>query len=235
MRHLIGLAPRLPVVRQAHDRVWVFDLDNTLYPASSNLFPQVDARMTQFIADFLKIDAVEAKRLQKHYYRTHGTTLRGLMQEHGMAADAFLAYVHEIDVTPVEPSEALSLALGQLAGRKVIFTNGSEKHAANVTDRLGITHHFDGVFDIKAAEYVPKPHAEAYDLMLRHFAIDPARAMMVEDLPRNLVAAHKLGMTTLLVMGNSELADIEAEGPHIHNATEELAAWLAIAAEMQHS
>jgi putative hydrolase of the HAD superfamily len=234
MRHLIGQTPRLPAVTQAAERVWVFDLDNTLYPASSNLFAQVDQRMTQFIGEHLKLDPVAAHQLQKHYYRTYGTTLRGLMQEHGMSADLFLAYVHEIDVTPVAPSEALDRALGQLVGRKVIYTNGSEKHAANVTGRLGISHHFEGVFDIKSSDYLPKPEPEPYRMMMRHFAIQPERAIMIEDLPRNLLPAHEAGMTTLLVLGNEELADLNAEGPHIHNVTEDLAEWLEAAAGVQH-
>ena len=131
-----GSTLRLPALDRPEDAVWIFDLDNTLYPASCNLFHQVDQRMTAFIADFLGLPREEARAKQKHYYRTYGTTLRGLMTEHAMPADRFLDYVHEIDLTPVDPSPALDAALGRLAGRKLVYTNGSLRHAENVLNRL---------------------------------------------------------------------------------------------------
>ncbi|MBI3513116.1 MAG: pyrimidine 5'-nucleotidase [Proteobacteria bacterium] len=178
---------RLPQVDHPAETVWLFDLDNTLYPASCNLFHQVDARMAAFIAGELTITEDEARLLQKHFYRTYGTTLRGLMVEHNLPADRFLEFVHAIDVTPVPPSPALDAALGALHGRKLIFTNGSIRHAENVLDRLGVAHRFDAIFDIVAANYVPKPDPAPYHEVVRQYGFAPALACMIEDLPRNLV------------------------------------------------
>jgi len=224
---------RLPPVADPVDTVWVFDLDNTLYPASCNLFKQVDARMAAFIAELLSIEEDAARALQKRYYRDHGTTLRGLMVEHGMTADRFLEFVHAIDVTPVSPNPALDVALGALQGRKLIFTNGSTRHAENVLARLGVGHRFEAIFDIVAADYVPKPDPVAYHGFLRQHAVTPAVACMLEDLPRNLVPAASLGMTTVLVKGTHELTEIDAAGDHIHHVTDDLVAWLDAAAAHQ--
>ena len=162
-----------------HVRCWVFDLDNTLYPASCALFPSIDVRMKAFIAQALKIDSEEAFRLQKQYYRDYGTTLRGLMTCHGIDPDAFLSYVHDIDHSVLRPDPRLDAALAALPGRKLIFTNGSEKHAVNVMDRLGISRHFQAIFDIKAADYIPKPQSQAYDVLIRRYDVDPKQAAMV--------------------------------------------------------
>ena len=189
-------APRLPPVDDPADTVWLFDLDNTLYPASCNLFDQVDQRIGAFIADLLQVDAAEAKRLQKHYFSQYGTTLRGLMDHHGIAPGAFLDYVHAIDVSPVPPSPALDAALRALHGRKLIFTNGSVAHAERVMARLGVAEHFTGVFDIVAANYQPKPNPATYAALIEQHRVDPRAAAMFEDIPRNLVPAAALGMTT---------------------------------------
>lgn len=217
---------RLPSVGQACDIIWVFDLDNTLYPASCNLFHQVDQRMATFISELLGVAWDEARRLQKHYYRTYGTTLCGLMAEHRLDATRYLDYVHEIDVTPVPPDPRLDRALAALPGRKLVFTNGSRRHAENVLARIGIEHHFEEVFDIVAANYVPKPDPACYRAFCDQHGVDPGRSIIFEDLPRNLVPAHAIGMTTVLVRGNHELTEIDAEGEHIHNVTDDLAAWL---------
>lgn len=210
----------------AHVDVWVFDLDNTLYPASCNLFAQVEALIGRFIEEFLKIDAASARALQKKYYREHGTTLHGLMKHHGCDPTAFLEYVHAIDLTPVQPSPALDAALARLPGRKLIFTNGSVRHAENVVNRLGVGHHFEAVFDIVAAEYCPKPDPRTYDAMLRRHGIEPRTASMFEDLPQNLVPAHALGMTTVLVKTDAEWAQDGAQGDHIHHVCDDLVSWL---------
>jgi putative hydrolase of the HAD superfamily len=210
----------------SHVEAWIFDLDNTLYPASCNLFVQVEALIGRFIEDFLGVDAVEAKRLQKQYYRAHGTTLKGLMDHHGCEPARFLDFVHAIDVTPVPPSPSLDAALARLPGRKLIFTNGSVAHAENVMNRLGVAHHFEGVFDIVAAEYRPKPDPETYNALLRRHAVDPRTATLFEDLPQNLVPAHALGMTTILVKTDAEWAQTGADGDHIHHMTDDLVLWL---------
>jgi len=219
-------ALRLPAVAGAHEVIWIFDLDNTLYPASCDLFQQVDQRMASFISELLGVEWEEARRLQKHYYRTYGTTLCGLMAEHRLDATRYLDYVHQIDVTPVPPNPELDQVLTRLPGRKLVFTNGSRRHAENVLARIGIHGHFEDVFDIVAANYVPKPDPACYQAFCARYGIEPARSVLFEDLPRNLKPAHAIGMTTVLVRGTHELTDIDAEGEHIHNVTEDIAGWL---------
>ena len=219
---------RIPQVdRLRTAETWIFDLDNTLYPASCNLFDQVDRHIGQFIVDFLGVNAESAYRIQKQYFRDYGTSLRGLMIHHNVDPQTFLEFVHAIDVTRVPPSPSLDQALARLPGRKIIFTNGSAKHAENVMARLGVSHHFDAIFDIVAAEYFPKPEAFVYDILVRRHWIDPRKAVMVEDLPKNLLPAHHMGMTTVLVRTDAEWANEAAEGDHVHHVVDDLVGWLS--------
>lgn len=210
---------------------WVFDLDNTLYPASSSLFPQIDVRMRQFIAERLDLGLDDAFVLQKRYYREFGTTLRGLMTVHGMEPADFLAYVHDIDHTVLDVAPLLDQALAALPGRKLIFTNGSHKHAEKVLARLGIERHFDGIFDIAAADFIPKPQPQCYDLMVRRFDFDPRAAAMVEDIHRNLGPAAALGMTTVWVRQDNHpdfkvVIQDDDDLSHVHHVVEDLPHWL---------
>ena len=141
-----------------HVEHFVFDLDNTLYPADTHLFSQIDQRMTAFIARELALPQDKARHLQKHYYAVHGTTLRGLMQEHGISPQDFMSYVHDIDLSALQENEALKSAIGTLPGKRFIFTNGSVRHAENVAGKIGILDLFDGIFDVSHADYLPKPH-----------------------------------------------------------------------------
>ncbi|MDB2668599.1 pyrimidine 5'-nucleotidase [Alphaproteobacteria bacterium] len=178
---------------------WVFDLDNTLYPTDYNLFHQIDVRMTGFIQRLLDVDQEEAYRLQKDYLSDYGTTLSGLMNRHNMVPDAFLEFVHDIDVSVLSPAPELAKAIEALPGQKFIFTNGTTGHADRVAERLGVRHLFTDVFDIVAAGYVPKPNPDVYPAMLKKFDIDANRSVFFEDLARNLAPARKLGMKTVLV------------------------------------
>jgi putative hydrolase of the HAD superfamily len=217
------------------DRVetWVFDLDNTLYPHHLNLWQQVDERIRLYIERLLNLPKEEAFRLQKDYYRRYGTTLRGLMLEHGMQPDDFLDFVHEIDHSPLQPNPQLGAAIEQLPGRKLILTNGTRKHADAVMQRLAIDEHFEDVFDIVAAELEPKPSPQVYDRFLARHGVDPRKAAMIEDLARNLAAPHALGMTTVLVIpqGTREVLreDWELEGrdaDHVDYVTDDLTGFL---------
>ena len=156
----------------AHVTDWVFDLDNTLYPRHTNLFSQIDRNMTAFVAELMQLPEAEAREIQKRYYRDHGTTLQGLMQNHGIDADAFLERVHDIDYSWVAPDPALGDAIRALPGRKFIFTNGDTRHARRTAEALGILDHFDDIFDIVAADLVPKPAAETYDKFLGLHRVD---------------------------------------------------------------
>jgi putative hydrolase of the HAD superfamily len=212
---------------------WVFDLDNTLYPHHLNLWQQVDARISEFVGAWLKVSPEEARRIQKDYYLRYGTTMRGMMTEHGVQADDYLAYVHRIDHSPLEPNPAMGAAIATLPGRKLILTNGSTDHADAVLARLGLTEHFEAVFDIIAAELEPKPSPQTYRKFLADHAVDPNRAAMFEDLARNLVVPHELGMTTVLVVpdGSKEVVreDWELEGrgaAHVDHVTDDLTGFL---------
>ena len=212
---------------------WVFDLDNTLYPHHVNLWQQVDARIRDYISGFLKIAHDDAFRLQKDYYKRYGTTLRGMMNEHGMKPDDFLDFVHQIDYSPLEPDAMLGTAIENLPGRKLILTNGTTGHADAVLARLGLASHFDHVFDIVAAELEPKPSPATYARFLKAHAVDARHAAMFEDLARNLAVPHDLGMTTVLVVpaGTREVLreDWELEGrdaPHVDHVTDNLVGFL---------
>jgi putative hydrolase of the HAD superfamily len=212
---------------------WVFDLDNTLYPRHVDLFRQVDRRIHEYVARLLALTPEAAQRVQKDYYRRYGTTLRGLMVEHGIAPDDFLEYVHDIDHSAVEPDPRLGAAIAALPGRKFILTNGSRAHAEKVAARLGIAGHFEDIFDIVASALLPKPNRETYDRFLAVTGVAPARAAMFEDLARNLEAPSALGMTTVLIVPSVVrevfTEDWETEGrdgPHIDYVDDDLAGFL---------
>ncbi|MBI3434157.1 MAG: pyrimidine 5'-nucleotidase [Proteobacteria bacterium] len=217
----------------AHVETWVFDLDNTLYPHHVNLWQQVDARIRDYIARFLRVSDAEAFRLQKDYYRRYGTSMRGMMTEHGLKPDDFLDYVHQIDHSPLQPDPALGAAIERLPGRKLILTNGTRKHAQAVMRRLEIDQHFEDVFDIAAADLEPKPQPRVYHRFLARHGVDPTRAAMFEDLARNLDVPHALGMVTVLVVPSRtrevvreewELAGRDAA--HVDHVTDDLAHFL---------
>jgi putative hydrolase of the HAD superfamily len=212
---------------------WVFDLDNTLYPHHLNLWQQVDHRIRDYIARYLDLSHEEAFRLQKDYYKRYGTTMRGMMTEHGMAPDDFLDVVHQIDHSPLEPNPALGEAIERLPGRKLILTNGTRRHAESVLRRLEIDRHFEDVFDIAAADLEPKPLPQVYDRFLARHGVDARRAAMFEDLARNLEVPYALGMTTVLVVpaGTREVLREEWElqgrdAPHVDHVTDDLTGFL---------
>jgi putative hydrolase of the HAD superfamily len=218
----------------SHVEAWVFDLDNTLYPADCNLFAQIDRRMGEFIANSFGIPLEQAQALRETYYYEHGTTLAGLVRLHGVRPDAFLDYVHDIDLSSVADCPELAAALEALPGRKFIFTNGSRKHAEAVMARLGVVERFTDIFDIHALEYIhPKPTREAYERFVRASNVVSDQTAMFDDLPNNLETAHALGMTTVLVHGVTDHPQHQAiagwmeRPPHIHHRTDALAPFLA--------
>jgi putative hydrolase of the HAD superfamily len=217
---------------------WIFDLDNTLYPRQTNIFRQVDDRIRAYVSRLLNVDADEAERIQKTFYKEHGTTLRGLMLKHKVDPDDFLAFVHDIDHSAVQPDPALGAAMLRLPGKKYIFTNGSRHHAEKIASRLGLTGHFADIFDIVAANLVPKPERETYDRFVKRFGVTPKHAAMFEDLTRNLVVPKAVGMTTVLVVppGTREVfhGEWEYEGrddDHVDFVTDDLASFVGQVAD----
>jgi putative hydrolase of the HAD superfamily len=216
-----GAAPALD-----HVECWVFDLDNTLYPAHCDLFKQVDVRIGEYIADRFKIPYEQARWLQKSYFRGYGTTMRGLMTEYAIDPMEFLEFVHLIDHSPVCADPRLDAALGALPGKKYVFTNASVAHSEKVLERLGIAHRFDGIFDIIAAQFHPKPHDVFYDTFLERHGVAPKGAALFEDMARNLVPAHARGMTTVLIETENAYSMEGHDGAHVHHRTKDLAGWL---------
>lgn len=211
---------------------WIFDLDNTLYPASCRLFDQVHARMTRFIVDRLGLSPAAALSVQQTYFREHGTTLRGLMKVNRIDPRDFLAYVHDVDLACVPPNRVLVEALAALPGRKIIHTNGSHSHAERLLDHLGIAGSFCAIFDIAAAGYEPKPALTGYRELQRRHDVIPASALMIEDMARNLVPAASLGMSTAWVRNPVDWAAAGSEGNHIHYIVDDLGAFLSTAASL---
>lgn len=217
-----------------HVDTWVFDLDNTLYPSRSRLFDQIDVRMGTFISDLLNIDRVEARRIQKQFFFEHGTTLRGLMLEHNVQPDDFLSFVHDIDHSVLPQNPELDAAIARLPGRKLIFTSGTVAHAERVMQEIGITHHFEEIFDIKAADYLPKPKRPTYEAFLAQTGVSAEHSAMFEDIIRNLEVPHDMGMTTVLVHDNdnedgamiNKLNDDTGNAEHVHHVTDDLAGFL---------
>lgn len=185
-------------------RAWVFDLDNTLYPAECDLFAQIDVRMSEFVSRALSIDIETARVVQKRYLVEHGTTLNGLMSVNGIEPGAYLDYVHDIDLSPVAQDAELAELVTALPGQKIVFTNGSRGHAERVTDKLGLGGLFHHLFSIEDADYVPKPRDEAFARLIAQCAVDPREAVFFEDLTRNLAPAAALGFTTVLVTSSKD-------------------------------
>jgi putative hydrolase of the HAD superfamily len=216
-----------------HVDTWIFDLDNTLYPAHAQLWPQVDQRITLFLAEMFGLDGMSARALQKYYYTRYGTTLKGLMDEHAIEPADFLEFAHQIDLSLLDPDPALGSAIERLPGRKLILTNGSRQHAENVAGKLGIRDHFEEIFDIVAADFVPKPEARTYEKFLALHDVDPTRAAMFEDLAKNLIVPHAMGMRTVLVLPLTPDPFREADeqaavvAPYIHHSTTDLTGFLS--------
>lgn len=190
--------------RFTHIRDWIFDLDNCLYPASAGLFELIDVRMGAYIQRLLDCDAREARRVQKSHFHEHGTTLAGLMKEHGVDPNEFLEDVHSIPLDRICRDDRLSSALERLPGRKFVFTNGDAPYARRVLEAIGVNERFDDLHDIHASSYRPKPDPHGYELLCERFGIEPARALLADDMAANLAPAKALGMTTIWVDNGSE-------------------------------
>ena len=210
----------------SHVEIWIFDLDNTLYPARCDLFALIDARMTDYIATLRACDHVEAHRIQKAYFRDHGTTLAGLIADHDSDPHEFLHYVHDIALDRLDHDARLVAAIAALPGRKLVFTNGDAPYAQRVLDRIGLGTSFEAIHDIHAMDYVPKPAPASYTAMCAQWDIDPQRALFAEDMARNLKPAKELGMTTLWVNNGSDQASGSACHSFIDHETTDLTDWL---------
>ena len=192
------------LARLGHIRNWIFDLDNTLYPADINLFSQIDQRITDYIADRFGLDPAAARAKQKAYFHARGTTLAGLMDEHDTNPHDYLDYVHDVEMDVLEHNAPLVAAIARLPGRKLIFTNGDAPYARKVLDRIGLSESFEAIHDIHATSYVPKPEPAVYAGLCAAYDIDPHASIFFEDMARNLRPAKAIGMTTVWIDNGSE-------------------------------
>lgn len=206
---------------------WIFDLDNTLYPVTKDLLSEIDAQMSSFVSNFLNIDLLESRKVQKKYFREYGLTLRGLMIHHKLDPDVFFREMAPKNLEKIQPNPALGDIINSLPGRKLIYTNSAREHAELVLERLGIRSVFEGVFDIKAANYVPKPAEEPYQKMCEQFFIEPHTTLMVDDIARNLRPASALGMTTVWMQTNAEWAETSDVEDFIDITINDISTWLS--------
>lgn len=211
----------MPRTHFATVRTWVFDLDNTLYPPHMRLFDQIEVKMTDWVMRALQVDRARADHLRAHYWQTYGTTLAGLMTEHGVDPGPYLTEVHEIDFSVLAPDPALAKAIARLPGRKIIYTNACVPYAEKVVEARGLGGLFDAVYGVEDANFHPKPEARAFSTVFDRDGLDPAHAAMFEDDARNLMVPHALGMRTIHVAPEAR------PEPHIQHHTDDLAGFLS--------
>ena len=205
---------------------WIFDLDNTLYSGNTRVFEQVDKKMTEYISKKLKVDKEEAKKIQKNYFYEYNTTLNGMIKNHKIDPDEFLEFVHDINIDFLQKNPKLAKEIEKLEGKKIIFTNGSKKHAINVTKRIGIDQYFDDIFDIVNANFIPKPAMEPYKKLVEKHKIDPKLCVLVEDIARNLKPAYEMGMKTVWIENNEPWASKFSDSNFVNYRTSNLPKFL---------
>jgi putative hydrolase of the HAD superfamily len=206
----------------SHVDTWVFDLDNTLYPPQARLFDLIEVRMTDWVMQALSVDRAEADRLRLHYWQTHGTTLAGLMREHGVDPLPYLEDVHDIPMDRLFPDPVLAAQIRALPGRRIVYTNGCAPYAERVLAARGLSGLFDAVYGVEHADFHPKPDRAAFDKVFATDGVVPTRAAMFEDDPRNLAAPFKMGMRTVHVAEAPQAED------HIEYHTDDLSRFLGL-------
>ena len=207
---------------------WIFDLDNTLYSADSGIFQQVHDLMGKFVSKHLNVKIKKAKEIQRKYYKQHGTTLRGMMDNHGVDPEYFLKEVHKLDYSIVDSNKKLNEELKKLKGRKIVYTNANLQHALDVLDRIELSNFFDYIFDIKMAKYIPKPELQPYEQIIKDFNLNPSTSAMFDDIAKNLVPAKKVGFTSIWIdVGYENFSDdIKASKEYLDFKTKDLSVFL---------
>jgi len=207
-------------------RHWIFDLDNTLYSSETNVFAKIDGKMCDFIMDNLNVSREEALKIKNNYFHNYGTTLNGLMKKHDIDANLFLEFVHDIDYSFLNKNPDLNEQIKNLPGEKIIFTNGSKKHAERVIEKLGIEENFNKIFDIEECEFIPKPEIEPYEKLIKTFDLDCKKSIFFEDIAQNLEPAHILGMKTAWIEGDDPYCKRGFDGKHVHYTVKNLTDFL---------
>ena len=207
-------------------KYWIFDLDNTLYSGKTKVFEQVDKRMSKYISDKLNVSLEKAKKIQKNYFHKYNTTLNGMIKNHKIDPDEFLEFVHDINIDFLQKDPALGKEIEKLDGKKIIFTNGSRKHAINVSKQIGIDQLFDDIFDIVDAEFIPKPLLEPYKKLVKKHKIDQKLCVLVEDIARNLKPAYEMGMKTVWIENDEPWASKFSDSEFVNYKTNNLSEFL---------
>ena len=199
---------------------WIFDLDNTLYPASVDLFGQIKIKMSNYIMKLLDVDEATAEKIRAEYWKKYGTSLAGLMQNYKIDPNDFLKVVHDIDFSMLPRDLDLLDALNNLPGRKLVYTNGTVPYAREVLKYRGVLSVFDEIYGIEDAAYIPKPFPEAFEIIFSKAKIVPNRSAMFEDEERNLEVPFKLGLKTILV------GDVQSTGKYVNYSIKRLSDFL---------
>jgi putative hydrolase of the HAD superfamily len=207
-------------------RFWLFDLDNTLYSGKTKVFEQIDKKMSKYISEKLNVDINEARKIQKSYFYQYNTTLYGLVKNHKIDADEFLDFVHDIDISFLNQDPQLAQELKKLDGTKIIFTNGSRRHAINITKKLGIDQYFDDIFDIVESDFIPKPSVQPYKKLVKKHKIDPNLCVFIEDIARNLKPAYEMGMKTVWIENEEPWAKKFSDSNFVNYRTNNLSEFL---------
>ena len=207
-------------------KYWIFDLDNTLYSGKTKVFEQVDKKMSKYISDKLNISIDEAKKIQKNYFHKYNTTLNGMIKNHKINPEEFLESVHDINIDFLQKDLELAKEMEKLEGKKIIFTNGSKKHAINVTKRIGINQYFDDIFDIVDSDFIPKPAIEPYKKLVEKHKIDPKLCALVEDIARNLKPAYEMGMKTIWIENDEPWAKEFSDSNFVNYKTNYLSGFI---------
>mgnify|MGYP006099431811 CR=1 FL=1 len=207
-------------------KCWIFDLDNTLYSGKTKVFEQIDKKMSKYISNKLSVSLEEAKKIQKSYFYEYNTTLNGLIKNHKIDPNEFLEFVHDVNIDFLQKDKKLSEEIEKLDGKKIIFTNGSKKHALNVTKKIGVDQHFDHIFDIVESDFIPKPSIEPYKKLVKKHKIDPKLSVFVEDIARNLKPAYEMGMKTIWIENDEPWARKFSDSNFINYKTNNLSEFL---------
>tara|TARA_B110000014_G_scaffold164509_1_gene116216 strand:- start:23 stop:694 length:672 start_codon:yes stop_codon:yes gene_type:complete len=207
-------------------KYWLFDLDNTLYSGKTKVFEQVDKKMSKFISEKLNVDIKKAREIQKSYFYEYNTTLNGMIKNHKIDANEFLDFVHDVNIDFLKKDIQLSQELKKLVGKKIIFTNGSRKHALNITRKIGIDQYFDDIFDIVDSEFIPKPSIKPYKKLVEKHKIDPKLCVFVEDIARNLKPAYEMGMKTIWIENEEPWAKEFSDSSFVNYKTNNLSEFL---------
>ena len=207
-------------------KFWIFDLDNTLYSGKTKVFEQIDKKMSKYISQKLDVSIEGAKKIQKNYFHKYNTTLNGMIKNHKINANEFLEFVHDINIDFLKKDLILNEELKKLDGKKIIFTNGSKKHALNVSKKIGIDQHFDDIFDIVDSKFIPKPTIEPYKRLVEKHKIDPKLCVLVEDIARNLKPAYEMGMKTVWIENDEPWAKKFSDSSFVNYKTNNLSEFL---------